>query len=259
MLMREWGSRSALRQWGRGRAGRAVLLATALVCVMYALLILAALMDDSDGPPGAPWLRPGADVFQIVRNWLTLVLLVAEFGFTVFMIRCIIRRRRGKPTPEWTRRFVYTPRPPHEVPAYLLGFKWMFSGWRRWTSGLALILSMLAVSAAMLTTQTRRAVLEGFGQAWFMAVGMAACFLWALVLKGREVRRGKEQMKVADEYLAIREARLHQELDAMCEKFLEQQQAWKAQKTAELYEQILDQQARGLLPCPNCAEHRKSA
>lgn len=85
----------------------------------------------------------------------------------------------------------------------------------------------------------------------------SAWMVWALVLKGREVRRGKERMKVADEYLAIREARLNEEFSAMSEKFLEEQQAWRAEKQAQLYEQIMDQQARGLLSCPTCHSRRE--
>jgi hypothetical protein len=226
---------------------------------MYALFILAALADDSNGPIGAPWLHPKADMHQIFKIWFSLIFLIFDIGLTVLAIRLWVTRRRRRPAPRWARGFDAAPRPSREWPAYVLGFKWMFSGWRRWVYGQALILSLLAVGAAMLTSQTRRVLLDELGQSWFMVVGMAACFAWALVLKGKEVRRGKEQMKVADEYLAIREARLHQEVHVVFEKFTEQQQAWQAQKTAELYEQILDQQARGLLPCPNCAEHRKSA
>ncbi|MFD3929569.1 hypothetical protein [Streptomyces sp. NPDC058614] len=253
MLMR--GRGSALNRWLAERRHARLLMAIGFMCAAYSVIIVVTLL--ADGESDAPWLPSSAGKDEFLLAIAALFVAAGAGGF----VHGTVDARRA--------RILATGQNPHTSPldrgasAYLLGVKWLFTGWRRWTIGLVLWLSLGIYAAGMLMPEVRQGVWERTSpQVWFMNLYAAAWMMWALVLKGRELRRGKEQIKVADEYLAIRESRMHAEVDAMCEKFLQQQQDWKAQKTAELYEQILDQQARGVLPCPNChdqGEHRKSA
>lgn len=220
----------------------------------YSLVTLATLIRDKKSE--APWLPASLRVDQ-AGFWFVMIPVVL-FGLTCNyaygqLVRPKVSGRR------WSLITAGG-----GTPAHVLGFEWLFSGWRMWVIGPVLALSFVSFCLTTAVPELRDQFFDDIdGQAVATIVLTNAAMIWALTLKGREVRRGKERIKVADEYLAIREARLHAEVDAMCVKFLDQQQDWKAQKTAELYEQILDQQARGLLPCPNCTgesgQHRKSA
>lgn len=131
---------------------------------------------------------------------------------------------------------------------HLIGLKWAVSGWRKWFfislySACLFILVAMASDPGFRQEHTPRTTVDTV-VLLFYAV---ACLVWAIGLKGREVRRGKERIRVADEYLAMREERLSRDFDDLCVKFLQQQEEWKAQKTAEIYEQVLDQVERGVL------------
>ncbi|MFJ8082002.1 hypothetical protein ACIQ6Y_15460 [Streptomyces sp. NPDC096205] len=130
---------------------------------------------------------------------------------------------------------------------YTLGMQWLLSGWRVW----AFIPFYLLLLAAGLWNAQLPPVLEeklGTEPANFIAIVVAnAGAIWAICLKGREVRRGKERMKVVDEYLAIREERMAIEFSDLCDRFLEEQERWRSETMASLYEQILDQVERDVL------------
>ncbi|MET9968925.1 hypothetical protein ABZZ80_24095 [Streptomyces sp. NPDC006356] len=219
------------------------------------MTVTLLVVDEKE--PSAPWLpaNGGKAGFLVVLA----VLFVLASGLAAIMGLRDRRKITGEPlfrSPPW----------PSSRSSYQLGVKWTVTGWRVWTFGILLYAPCVPWVWLNLTMKEGEPVwgdLAFWNEASLMDIWIMlhALFFsgYCFVLKGREVRRGKEQIRVADEYLAIREMRLHAEVDAMCEKFLQQQQDWKAQKTAELYEQILDQQARGLLPCPNCDGHRKSA
>jgi hypothetical protein len=255
MIMREWRGSSALRRrLGNKRHAALLALITFIVAGSSGALAVSLLVSDDSA---APWLSSSSDA----KGLLLTAVMACVVGFIGGAVYGVVEVRRasrlaaGQPS---------RPSPFERGPsAYLLGWKWLFTGWRLWTVGLALLLSIAAYVVALFIPEARERVLDKTtGDVLFMNLFAAAWMVWALVLKGREVRRGKERIKVADEYLAIREARLNDDFNAMCVKFLQKQQDWEAEKTAQLYEQILDQQARGLLPCPNCrdqVDHRKSA
>ena len=223
---------------------RVLLLALGGTCALYSVGGLLALMS---GNEHAPWLPKGGGDGSYL--WFVLVAVVVV-GFVGGLVHGYIDSRRGKRGPGGR-----TP-----VPAYLLGVQWLFSGWRLVITGLFIGITLAPFAVGMtisdIEQQTEGNLLQ---QLLLVSVFSSFWLLWALILKGRELRRGKERMRVADEYLAIREERLHQEFTAMTEKFLLEQQEWRSEVTAELYRQILEQQARGVLPCPSCDEGRKSA
>lgn len=248
MQVRGWKKRSAFIRWLHGRFGYKVAATVGQICTLYVLASTYGIFVNDGGKPCPPWLSGTAGTGEIIFSSSALLVLAAALGSV------------QEPVLEWIARHRDL-RPSAPPPAYLLGFKWLFTGRRRLIIGVALGFAIPLLGPVMAVPETRKAVWDEMnGIVWVMNAFTAAVLMWALVLKGRELRRGKEHIKVADEYLAIREARLYQEFDAMCAKFLQQQDDWKAQKTAELYEQVLSQQARGLLPCPNCHDgHRKAA
>jgi hypothetical protein len=244
MSMRDRESGSEFHHWLNDRRVTRVITGVAIACAAYSIVIVVTLLveDDTD----APWLPSNGDDSGFL-------LVIIGLFVAVLMVGCVhgaldIRKRR--------RALRAEPRSVGDMTsAYMLGVKWLYTGWRLWTIGLVLCLAVAIWGVGMLIPDARRESIDAMnGETLFTSLYAAAWMMWALVLKGRELRRGKEQIKVADEYLIIREERLYQEFDAMCEKFLQQQEEWKAQKTAELYQQILDQQARGVLPCPHCEE-----
>ncbi|KUN91904.1 hypothetical protein AQJ67_41475 [Streptomyces caeruleatus] len=257
MLMREWRRGSGLPRWWSERRTVRLLRGLGIVCAAYAMAVTPVLLAEDEKKPSAPWLptNGGQAGFLLV---MAAVFVVAG-GLGVILGLRDRKKRTGQPifrSPPW----------PSPRSSYQLGVKWTVTGWRVWTFGVLLYAPCVPWIWLNFTKEEGEPIWGGlpfWNEASLVDIWMMlhAIFFssYCFVLKGREVRRGKEQIRVADEYLAIREMRLHAEVDAMCEKFLQQQQEWKAQKTAELYEQILDQQARGLLPCPNCDEHRKSA
>lgn len=252
MLMREWNGGSAFRRWLVSKPRVKVLTVIGLLLASISIVMVVSLVIEG---PAAVWLpedeRDGNPVPQLAG----VAVVSGAVGFLAGWGHLAVKERRA-------RRLSVAP-PPRPTSAFLLGLDWMFVGWRLWTFGAASILAAAVCIAALLVPDLReRAMGEVDGGVLVGNVIGAAWMIWALTLKGRELQRGKAQVKVADEYLAIREARLHHDFNAMWQKRLEQQQAWEAEKTAQLYEQILDQQARGLLPCPNCSgrgDQRKSA
>lgn len=255
MLMREWRRGSEPRRRLRGRRYRALLMVTGLVLAGYSATMTATLAEP--GGASTPWLPNGEEV----RDFFLVLAVLSAIGFIGgFVYGVVMRRRERRLAPVQPTLPSSLDRGPS---AYVLGCKWLFTGWRLWTAGPVLLLGGISYTIVLAVPDMREPGLGGIsGEAWFLNIYASAWMIWALVLKGREVQRGKERIKVADEYLAIREDRLHAEFDAMSREFLQQQQAWQAEKTAQLYEQILDQQARGILPCPNCrdhGEHRKAA
>ncbi|WP_432132717.1 hypothetical protein [Streptomyces tendae] len=213
-----------------------------------AIYLAGGLLAILAGREEAPWI-PGGGGGNGSYYWFVIA-SATLIGFVGGCIQGVVEARKAA-----KRATRAVPLPP-----YLLGAQWLFSGWRLLIIGVMMAITVspfaLGMSLSELNEETDVEVVRE------MAIGgaiAAACLAWALVLKGRELRRGKEQIKVADEYLAIREERLQQEYVAMTERLLQEQQEWKAAKTSELYEQILDQQARGVLPCPSCDGRRKSA
>lgn len=223
-----------------GRRYRVVAIGFGIACLAYLVVILGTLLVDTHD---APWLSGKGDTPVVV--WVILTYIAVGFlGGVVHGVIDVRRavRRGSRPTD----------------PAYFLGFKWLFTGRRLWMTGFAIAASFAMIAIASVKPELRdEAGLTIDSRWWIMSLTSMPWAIWAVVLKGRELRRGKERIKVADEYLAIREDRLNQEFSAMVEKFFQQQQNWRAEKTAELYEQVLDQQARGVLPCPNCEGRRK--
>lgn len=230
------------------RGGPAGVIGLIVVGGVFAVYLAGGLLALMTGHEEAPWVPGGAGgnggYFWFFATCAALI------GFVGGCVQGIVEARKAA-----KRAVGSIPLPP-----YILGAQWLFSGWRLLIIGAMVAITVspfaLGMSLSELNEETdvdvvRELVIGG-------SIG-AACLAWALVLKGRELRRGKEQIKVADEYLAIREERLHQEYIAMTERLLQEQQEWKAEKTSELYEQILDQQARGILHCPSCDERRKSA
>jgi hypothetical protein len=241
-----------MHMWGRKKeaasgiwlneTARKVMLGIGVVYAIFAVaLVIGLVVGDTD----APWVSQGEDPDKLL--WLIPALIIACLlgGF----LHGVKDGRGGAAM--GTR--------PH-VPAFLLGYQWLLTGWRLWLTGPVLACSMILTIASMFIPEAREFSEVPLGS---MGTGLLlnglAWMTWAVTLKGRELRRGKERIRIADEYLEIREMRLNQEYNAMTEKFLLEQQEWRDGKVAELYEQILDQQARGVLPCPNCHGHRKSA
>lgn len=256
MLMREWNGGSALRRWlivklMNKRNVKALMVVGLLLVGLSVVMAITLVAED----PEAAWLPKSEDPNDLVSQLIGVTVAAGAVGFLGGWVQFTLKMRRE-------RRLSAVPAKP-PTSAFTLGVKWMFSGWRLWTVGLFVAFGIAASVIAAIIPSLRGHLVDRFsGDMVVMNVFAAACMSWALTLKGRELRRGKEQIKVAVEYLAIREARLQEDFNAMWHKRLEQQQAWEAEKTAQLYEQILDQQARGLLPCPNCSERgdqRKSA
>lgn len=246
MRFQGWKKRSSFIRWLNGKWGSTITAMAGQACVLYVLASAYGIVVNEGHDPRPPWLSGTADTGDVVLWSSAFLVLAAALGYVQEPALVWVARRRAM------RR--YAP------PAYMLGFKWLFTGRRRLIIGVALGFAITLVVPAMAAPETRKAVWGQMnGVVWGTSAFTVAVLMWALVLKGRELRRGKDHIKVANEYLAIREARLHHEFDALCTKFLQQQEDWKAQKTAELYEQVLGQQARGLLPCPHCGEHRKAA
>ncbi|MCZ9352954.1 hypothetical protein NGM36_24825 [Streptomyces mutabilis] len=215
---------------------------------IYSVVIAVTLIS---GDGDAPWL--------VESDFGPALLVMGPAGVVGFLggyAHAALRNRWGLNLQD--RKDLRQPLPRPVTPAYLLGVKWLVTGWRLWLVGLACVILAAPFAAGMSLSDIEERSASGdggmFWQVFLAGASGSVWAVWALTLKGRELRRGKERIKVADEYLAIREERLHQEFDAMTEKFLQEQQEWRAQAMADLYEQILDQQARGLLPCPTCDE-----
>jgi hypothetical protein len=232
-----------------------------LACVAYSAIIAVTL---AIGEKSAPWLPTEIDPLTAIP---ALAALFVSGAVAKVVSKEIRQLREERPPPLYVRqRQASRPRSP--MPAisrqYFLGFKWLFTGWRIYIVGPFSLLAIAVVSMSLTVPEIRNSP-KGKPPVdqWPTALFFGLLFVWSLVLKGKEIQKGKERMKVADEYLQMREERLHREFDALCEKFLEQQQDWRAEQTHLLYEQVLDQQARGLLPCPKCSERhgerRKSA
>lgn len=254
MSAQNWRMRSTLRGWLDTRGGELTALISGYVCVMYALAIVLSLYSGDDSPVGAPWLNDD----QGVGAFFVSFFLISFLGIEVALLHDLLRRRLALRSSKPRVRRDRTPL--DDRAAARLALKWMFTGWRLCVTGPSAVLTFGSLVVVLLAPEMRGALWENLmGGAWLNSFAVALVTAWALLMKGRELRRGKEQIKVADEYLAMREERLHREYDAMCEKLIQQQQDWRSEKVAEVYAQILDQQARGLLPCPNCEGHRKSA
>jgi hypothetical protein len=240
--MRMWGSKreSEPGVWLSDTARKAVL-GFGIAFVVYSALLIALVMTDGSAPRVAERERLKAHL------WVLAGILVVAF------LAGLLNGARG------IRREAATG-VCHQVPAYVLGYQWFFTGLRLWITGSLLAISMVLTIVTVFIPEAERLVGGPLSNGSLIALAYSVPWMaWATTLKGRELRRGKERIQVADEYLEIREARLNQEHIAMTEKFLYEQQEWRSQKMAELYEQILDQQARGVLPCPNCEGHRRSA
>lgn len=265
MLMRDWRKGSPFLRWLEDGRRAKLLMALGIMCASYSVVIVVTLLtvEESD----APWLPANAgDEFFLAGAAIVVACVVGGFVHGILAAR----RARRSSMNRRVGRNDGGPKPlPGELNSYVLGTKWTLTGRRLWTFGVLVYAPLVPIFWLNLVMDPGESFL---GVPWYtddrswlnVWLTFHCCFwmIWAFVLKGREVRRGKEQIKVADEYLAIRESRLNAEYNALCKEFLEQQQEWKARKTKELYEQILDQQARGILPCPNChdqGEHRKSA
>lgn len=255
--MREWRRGSALGRWLDERPRRRMLLAIGIACAAY--LTVSVITLTVNGDDSVPWLPANANEYK--GEFLLAVAALYVAVFAVPYVRGRMSRRAARGASKRTWRLL--PRPGN---SYALGVTWSLTGWRLWTFGLLLYAPCIPWLWLNFTKKQGEPIwgdLDFWNEASLVDMWITAqcCFfmIYAFILKGREVRRGKERIKVADEYLAIREERLYAEVDATFEKFLQQQQEWKAKKMAELYEQILNQQAQGILPCPNCGEHRKSA
>ena len=90
-----------------------------------------------------------------------------------------------------------------------------------------------------------------------IAIVLIAC---AALMWLERVRLGSAESTVVERRLEAErdglELILRERLAAEYEKL----DAWKSEQVSTMYQTVLDQQARGLLPCPNChGEHRKSA
>lgn len=137
---------------------------------------------------------------------------------------------------------------------YMQGVRWFFSGRRIWPTAAFYVLFFSAVIWRPQFPGGLEKQLGGTPDTILWMLLTTAAAFWALVLKGRQIRRGKERIKVADDYLAMREERMRQEFADLCVRFLEEQEKWKERKMCELYEQILDQVERDVLR-PRRAEH----
>lgn len=257
MLMREWRRDSGLPRWWMERRTLLLLRALGIASACYSIVIVVTLLLDDGKEPSAPWLPTSGRVGWFMVLFTALMVTAGTVGL-ILGIRDR-KKRRGEP-------FFRFPQWPNPESSYQLGVRWSLTGWRLATFGLILYAPCIPWTWLAFTMPEGKPL---FGEMpWWNAASVMDVWIlvhalffqgYCFVLKGREVRRGKEQIRVADEYLAIREMRLNAEVEATFEKFLQEQQDWRAQKTAELYQQILDQQARGLLPCPNCHGHRESA
>jgi hypothetical protein len=253
MRMRDW--RGSVRRrcliWLMDKRNIKVLMVAGLLLAGISVVIAISLVTDH----AAPWLPDAERDDNLVPQLATGAIAGGLVGFLAGWAKGMLEERH--------KRRSSAPGAPRPTSALGLGVKWMFEGWRLWTFGLATIVIVALYVAALFVPGMRERAADAFSGDMVLANFLGGASLgWALILKGRELRRGKEQIKVAEEYLAIREARLHDDFNAMWHKRLEQQHLWEAEKTAQLYEQILDQQARGLLPCPNCSDRgdqRKSA
>lgn len=261
MSVRDWGKGPILHRWlQKGRRARTGM-AVGLVLAVYSVIIVTPV---TIGEADMPWLPTNASKGEYWA-WITALLVAgAVIGFARRTLS--LRRAMRSSANQDVAKKGDGSKPLHgDLNSYALGTKWTLTGRRLWTFGLLVYAPIVPIIWLNLTQESGKPFIGGvpwiIDESSWVNVWLSAhcCFwmLWAFVLKGREVRRGKERIKVADEYLSIREDRLRQEFDGLCEKFLEQQQEWKAKKTEELYKQILDQQARGVLPCPNCEESER--
>lgn len=254
MHMRDWrgSARRRCLTWLMDKRNRKALMVTGMLLAGISGVIAITL---ATGDPAAVWPSDAERDDSLVPQLAGGAIAGGTVGFLAGWGHGVVKGRR--------ERRLSVARAPRPTSALGLGVKWMFEGWRLWTFGLAAILAAALYIAALFVPELRERAAEAFTGDVALANFLGGASLgWALILKGRELRRGKEQIKVAEEYLAIREARLHDDFNAMWHKRLERQHLWEAEKTAQLYEQILDQQARGLLPCPNCSDQgdqRKSA
>ena len=266
MLMRYRGKDWSLRRWVGDKPVAKLLAAAAVLSVSYALIVTVFVLVDDDAEAPPPWQEGNLDAGEFFLGLGIIIPIFLGAGFAAARINVAREMRLAE------ARLKGAPRQAQpKASAYTLGIRWSLSGRRLWTFGVLVYAPIVPVLWLTLTEEEGEPLIGSMP--WWDRSSLidywvvAHTLFWmtyGFVLKGREVRRGKERIKVADEYLAIREQRLHAEFDMLCEKLLESQQAWKAEKTKELYEQILDQQARGLLPCPNChgrqhGGHKKSA
>jgi MFS family permease len=241
--MRIWGRKkeAPAAPWS-DRSARKVALGVGITGAIFSLALTLALMAEDTN---APWISKEEDPDAYL--WFIPGLLAA--GFLIGTAQGIRDLRKEVATGSRSG-----------LPAFILGYLWFWTGWRAWLTGAVTAASMFFTIASLFVPEAQAFVTGPLNREALVMLAVATAWMsWAVTLKGRELRRGKERIRVADEYLEIREARLNQEFNAMTEKFLLEQQEWRDQKVAELYEQILDQQARGVLPCPNCHGHRKSA
>lgn len=268
MLMRDWRKGSTFPRWLAGGRRARLAMAIPFWLMSYSVVIVVTLLTADDS--AAPWLPTNAGESEF---WLVIAALFLAACVGAFVYAAVGARRARVRRPR-SGRLVENdgaPKPlPRELNSYFLGTAWTLTGRRLWTFGLLIYAPIVPIVWLSLTLDAGEPLMGGIpwytdDSSWLNVWLVAHCcfwMMWAFVLKGREVRRGKERMKVADDYLAIREDRLNAEFEAMCEKFFQEQLDWRGQKTEELYRQILDQQAKGLLPCPNChdqGEHGKSA
>lgn len=115
-----------------------------------------------------------------------------------------------------------------------------------------------------LNAQLNKILAGGEGASAFL-VGLSGVFFLCALLFALTRRRPDKGVTFAVEKIIAYE---REEFATEMQKRLAAERAdietWKSEQIAEMYQTILDQQARGLLPCPRCSEghhggHRKSA
>lgn len=133
-----------------------------------------------------------------------------------------------------------------------------------WMALWGLTVAFAAATDAKLKSQLDKSLGGGEGTTTLVGsgviVGLACMGLIWLVMH----RLGPAEMVALEERMEIE----HEVLDSILEQRLaaeyEKLDAWKSEQVSTTYQMVLDQQARGLLPCPNCdhqqhGERRRSA
>lgn len=112
-----------------------------------------------------------------------------------------------------------------------------------------------------LDSQLRKSLSGSEGNSAF-TVGVATiCVVGAIYFALTRNRRRKTVMAIVEDRMTFERARLLLSVEKRIEAERKGNEDWRNQQITEIYQMVLDQQARGLLPCPNCrhGEHRKSA
>lgn len=79
---------------------------------------------------------------------------------------------------------------------------------------------------------------------------------WGLMMLNRR-RPGDTVMSIVQERMAFERDVLDLELEKKLAAERADLDAWKNEQIRQMYQVVLDQQARGLLPCPNCREQHR--